>query len=345
MRPLNSVHHRLTPRSLPRQTGAGLIEFSAVAVPLLLAGLGSIEIAQWFYTKQAVSLALVQAARAGITEHASPGAIEAAFEQGLLPLFPGTAAQTSRQRLQQALARRTSATNQPPWQIEIIGPSALAFQDFNDSSLTIAQHNGLAAINNNYQAEQDRRNRNRGWIDGLGPLSGQSIYHANTLILRATYLHEPLVPGIKALIRLLPTGANSYGQHAMATSGYLPIQQEMQLTMQSHPLNWPDLLNRKVIKQSLTPQYAPALPATYCQGLWCLKSGAAQPFVAPASGLEETSGTAQNADAPGQSSVASTDMPGTGTPPGSTSDSPPGSGLDTAPDDPACGITLCCLGV
>src|SRR3546814_2598669 len=39
-----------------QQAGAGLIEFSIVAVPILLLGLGSIEVAHWLLTRQVVSL-------------------------------------------------------------------------------------------------------------------------------------------------------------------------------------------------------------------------------------------------------------------------------------------------
>src|SRR3546814_2801513 len=54
------------------QAGASLIEFSVVAVPILLLGLGSVDIASWFFTRQAVSLALLEAGRAGIVSHAHP---------------------------------------------------------------------------------------------------------------------------------------------------------------------------------------------------------------------------------------------------------------------------------
>lgn len=326
------------------QTGSSLIEFSIVAIPLLLVGLGSIEIAQWFFVKQAVSLALTEAARAGITRHASPDAIEAAFEYGLLPLYPATATQTSRQRLQQALARRSDmAMNLPPWQIEILSPTERAFRDFNDPQLTIGQERGLAAINNNYQAEQDQRHRARGWPNGLGPVSNLSIYQANTLTLKATYLHEPTIPGLKSLIRLLPTGSGSYAQYAMANGGYLPVQQEIQLTMQSHALNWPEPANRKVIKHAESQRYGIALPAASCQGIWCLGShlpGALEPptsAIIP-DGTAKTDTGAVNPDAAPGIKQANGDATN---PAGSQPDSP-FTDLTIAPDDPACGVTLCC---
>src|SRR5690606_35608988 len=70
------------------QQGAGIAEFVIVAIPVLFVTLGTIEIARWFLVRQAVGMALIEAARAGATEHAHPDAITAAFEQALLPLFP-----------------------------------------------------------------------------------------------------------------------------------------------------------------------------------------------------------------------------------------------------------------
>src|SRR3546814_16370410 len=69
------------PRRPPplRQSGSGAIEFAIIAVPMLLLGFGGTELAQWFYVKQAVSLALLDAARAGITQNARPQAIRQAF--------------------------------------------------------------------------------------------------------------------------------------------------------------------------------------------------------------------------------------------------------------------------
>lgn len=317
------------------QAGASLIEFSVAVIPVLLLGLGSIELAQWFYIKQAVSLALAEAGRAGIVAHASPASIEAAFEQALLPLFPPTTTQTSSQRLKQTLARRSTALAAPAWQIEILAPTALAFQDFQDRHLSISQQTGLPAINNNYQTEQDQRNHQRGWPGGLGPSSGQSIYEANTLVLRATYPQEPMLPGMKGLIRLLPGGGRSYGQHAMATAGYLPIQQEIRLVMQSHPLQWPDAASGKVVKPSSSHRFAAALPISTCTGLWCVDPVATQ---TPIAGNDNNPvHEADGSPAPSRPEVPDSEAPGHVRPEPTIPE--PG----VAPDDPACGITLCCV--
>src|SRR3546814_17182852 len=104
------------PRRPPplRQSGSGAIEFAIIAVPMLLLGFGGTELAQWFYVKQAVSLALLDAARAGITQNARPQAIRQAFETALRPLYPPTSRHSSAQRVQ-ALHDRLRAAGLVPW--------------------------------------------------------------------------------------------------------------------------------------------------------------------------------------------------------------------------------------
>jgi hypothetical protein len=332
MRPSTSRRHRLP--NAAKVSGSSLIEFSVAAIPVLLIGLGGIEAAQWFYIKQAISLALVQAGRAGIVEHANPQVIEAAFERALSPLYPPTAGRTSKQRMQAKFAQRSAKTGLPPWQIEIISPSAQAFQDFSDKQSLKGRQTGLAAINNSYQAEQDKRHRAKGWANGLGPRSGLSIHQANTLVLRVTYLHEPLLPGMRGLMRALSARTDSYASQSMARGGYLPITQRATLTMQSDPLDWPSPPSRKVIKAQAGPVAFMPYSVETCQGIWCLESGRLP--VAPPT-------TKVDAANPGSGSPpASADPPanqGPNAPPPVHAPSPEPS---VALDDPACGITLCC---
>ncbi|TAL75757.1 MAG: pilus assembly protein [Burkholderiaceae bacterium] len=313
------------------QAGYSLIEFSVVAAPLLMVGLGSVEVAQWFFTKQAISLALLEAGRAGITQHAHPRAIEMAFEQALLPLYPASKGLSSAQRLRQALDRRSQAIKNPPWRIEVLNPHAATFLDFANPHLAISAHHQLAAIDNNYQAEQHQRNIERGWSQGRGPASGLSVYEANTLVLRLTYLHEPALPGIKNLIRQLAPTSSGYGAQAMARAGYLPMQQELRLTMQSHALQWPASASSKVTGPvRATSDDMPA--ADPCTGIWCLPNDT-PPQTAPPS--TPVSGDAGVPDA-GDSWLS----PGAPQPP---QNAPPAGATTPPADDPACGITLCCL--
>lgn len=288
------------------QRGTSMIEFTIAAVPVLFLGLGSIELARWMLARQAISLALLQGARVASTEHGHPQALEQAFEDALLPLFAGGSRASRKLAQQSAFAGRSQRSGLPPWQVQVLSPSPLAFHDHADPALRIAGAAGRAAINNNYQFEQDQGKRARGWVEGRGPASGQSVFEANTLVLRLQYLHEPIVPGFKGLLSALGNKNGAYGQRALA-SGYLPIMHEIALGMQSHPVNW-------------------ALPASgkIVQGL---------PMLRAPDGSPGTPGP--TTPQPGN--------PSTLLPPGPADLPVPGEGLVPDPGDPACGLTLCCL--
>lgn len=318
-----------------------MAEFAIAAVPLMLLGLGCVETARWFYFKQALSLALLEAARAGSTQHAQPQAVQDAFETALRPLHPPTATHTAAERVRLALDERRRSTNQAPWRIRVVDPSAAAFTDFSDPGLDIDRQAGRRAINNNYQKEQHAAREARGWEGGVGPASGQTIYQANVLTLQLVYPLEPLVPGLRPLLQLLGAGSPGYPGRALA-GGFLPITQEIQLTMQSHPMEWPDLPDGTVIHGS-QPETAgqPHAPAS-CRGLWCPGGPAATPA---GSGANPPSGTTppstDAAPAPGPSGTAGGTGPGSGPP---DTDNGADGLVDTPPGDPACGVTLCCLG-
>src|SRR5690554_425888 len=288
------------------QRGTSMIEFTIAAVPVLFLGLGSIELARWMLARQAISLALLQGARAASIGHGRPRALEQAFEDALLPLFAGGNRASRKLAQQSAFAGRSQRSGLPPWQVQVLSPSPLAFHDHADPALRIAGAAGRAAINNNYQLEQDQGRRARGWAEGRGPASGQSVFEANTLVQRLQYLHEPIVPGFKGLLSALGNKSGAYSQRALA-SGYLPIMHEIVLGMQSHPVNWTLPASGKIIQGLPTPEVPDGLPGT------------------------PTPTTPQP------------DNPSTLLPP-SPADSPaPGDGLDPDPSDPACGLTLCCL--
>lgn len=323
------------------QRGTSLIEFTIVAVPLLLLGLGALEAALWFFTKQAISLALLQAGRAAIVDHANPRTIEAAFEQAMLPLYSATKPSSAQLRLQAALAQRTRLTGSAPWQIQRLSPTSAAFLDFGDPKLQVAGATGLAVINNNYLAEQHGRHQHGDHHHSRGSLSGLTIFQANTLVLRLHWLHQPVVPGISALLRLLGNPEGSYSQRAMALGGYLPLSQDISLVMQSHPVNWPALANGKVIGQEALPSpasdVANDLAGPLCTGsIWCMRAPMAW-------------GLPSRPDAGG---VGSSTPPTSPTPPDGTQPAPDSVIGDLTPDmdapkpgpdDMACGISLCCV--
>jgi len=319
--------NRPPPSQARRPAGAGAAEFLLAAIPLLLAGMGIVEFAQWFFVRQAVSLALLQAARAGSTQHASPQAIASAFEEALLPLHPAPSRQQSRLRLQRQMAGAGAALGGQPWLLEVRSPLPAAFQDFAAAGLRIPGAAGLSAIDNDYQAEQYERHRARGWPQGRGPVSGLTIFQANTLVLHLVYPYKPMAPGLGGLLRLLPASGQGYAGRVLA-AGYLPMRQEIQLTMQSHPVLWP--------METREPQAPPSAAA--CQGMWCPSAAAAPVWAGTPGG-----GPDQGADTP-----VSSWLPEPPAQPAAPSAPDPGPvhedaqpGLPGA-DDLACGISLCC---
>lgn len=317
------------------QRGASLIEFSLVAVPILLMGLGCVEVARWFQVRQFVDVALLQAARAGITGHARPQAIEAAFEQALLPLYASGPAASADSRMRADFARRGAVLGDAPWRIEILSPAKAAFADYADPGLAIARETGLAAINNDYQAEQHQRYLGQG--RPLGAASGLTIYQANVLALRLTFPHRPLVPGVAALLRQLGDPAGSYASRAMALGGYLPMVRELRLGMQSHPVDWPKGHGGKVVMPWVDEGAVPAgIPVAACHGLWCLGpvgAGGSAEGAPP-----ELSASPEPLPQDG-SAVASGGAPQAGSSP----PDPEVPGYTIEPGDPACGVTLCCV--
>lgn len=218
--------------------GQGSVEFLLAAVPILLMGLGGIEAVHWYFVRQAVSLALLQAGRAAITQQADPVALDHAFAQALLPLYAAPAPQQAQARLQRAMQRRTHATLLPAWRIRLVSPSLAGFQDFASSAPELARSDALPVIDNDYLHEQHQRRMAQGWPQGRGPNSGQNTLQVNTLVLRLTWLHEPLLPGVRNLMRQLAPDDTRYGSLAMKRGGFVPVQREIALVMQSHAVAW-----------------------------------------------------------------------------------------------------------
>lgn len=315
------------------QAGAGMVEFSIVALPLLMLGLGSVEASHWFYTRQALSLALLDAGRAAITDHNRAARIITTFETSLRPLYAKAGPADTTQRLQQALDSRQSRMQDKPWQIEVLSPSASAYADFSDTGLRIDDASGRPAINNHYLAEQDDRNRKKGWAHGQGPVSGQTIYDANTVVLRLSWLHEPRLPMMRPLLRTLGNTHGSYRQRGFA-QGYLPMTRQITMLMQSHPVHWHDDPSGKVI-------YRPENDTgTLICRTWLCNTTTDAPLA--------TFGTSL----PGSSDESITTSPDLAHPDHSNPTVPAGESRhgDTAAgtpevdtNDPACGAVLCCV--
>lgn len=304
-------------RTRRRQRGIATLEFLIVALPLLSVGLGSVEFAHWQLTRQAVDYALMEAAREGAVTHGDPAAMRRRFDAALLPLFGGG---TSRDTLAEAAARMAAHaarieadTGTAAMRLTVLGPGKASFSDFADA--TLASQFGRRTINNDYLAEAHARDVERGWPAGRGPSSGQDRFDANLLRLRLSYLHAPLLPGVRSLVQTLSAVTDAgtedtYSTQARARAGMLIMTREFSILMQSHPVEWG--------------------VDTY-KAAW---------------------GAAQMADAPmwagtvGAIGALPASTPTTPTtPPATTSVTPPWSPTSpgtVAPGDPACGVTVCC---
>lgn len=221
-----------------REHGAAMLEFTIISVALLFLALLGPEAARWHMTRQIAYMALTEAARAAATDHIRPSSLQHAFEQALLPLHasPG-GPQHAMQAQQRAFTKVATLTRLPAWRIEVLQPDASAFIDFGTQRLDIPDNAQLTAIDNTYQAERHAAHL-KTKPDGIGKASGLTIFQANTLRLRLTYLLEPLNPLVRRVLQILGNPQGGYGQQAMARAGVLPIVLELDMDMQSHPLNW-----------------------------------------------------------------------------------------------------------
>ncbi|CAM3436071.1 TadE family protein [Bordetella flabilis] len=309
-----------------------MVEFATAALPLLVAGLLVVEAARWHVVRQILNLALLDAARAGATAHARPQVIDDAFEHGLLPLFvPPGQHRSAHARMRADLLEVTRRTGLLPWRIDILAPSGTAYADFGDAALRVDGARGLPVINNDYQAEQHARRRSQGWHDGRGPLSGQTIFEANTLRLRLTYIHAPLVPAVRAVLRAI--GAAAPMDQAALRAGMLTMVMEMALPMQSHPVHWPAPQGSY---RAARAALGTADPRTRRPGQ---QDGRWAPFAAPVGAGSERrlpTAPAPRAWPPPQASVAPT-VASRLTAPGPAGDA--ASDLHPA----ACGVLLCCV--
>ena len=217
--------------ALARQRGLAMMEFLIIVLPLLFATMCSFEASRWYMAREAVSLALLEAGRAGSVNHARPQTIEDAFLAALSPLYaPAGAFRSPQERMRHQQKQFEQNSGQLAWEIAITHPGVAEFADFMQKDLPIAIQTGNPAINNHYQRRQHEQYPQ-------GHVSGGTIYDANTLQLQARYLYVPVVPGMQTLLRTL-FGAIDPSESPLATHGVLPISAAMTIEMQSHPVLW-----------------------------------------------------------------------------------------------------------
>jgi hypothetical protein len=245
----------------PRPNGAAIVEFTIIVFPLLLCAMLLVEAARWQNVREVCQLALLEAARAGSTNHLRPAAITAAFEEAMLPLFvPAGRFPNASARMRDAWHAIARDSRSPAWRIEVLDPSPQAFARYANPLLHVKGAGHHRVVRNDYQAEAHKRTNTGmdasddsdsgggGGGGGGGSGSGSAtIFDANTLRLTLTYLHRPLFPPLRVLFRALGDAKGDYGAQAMARAGLVPITIELAIEMQSHPVQWNQSMHGPIV--------------------------------------------------------------------------------------------------
>ncbi|MDQ2140318.1 hypothetical protein RBI14_19335 [Alcaligenaceae bacterium B3P038] len=302
-------------------------------MPILLAGAAIIEVARWQAARMMAGMALLEAARAASTQHGNPDALQSAFEHALRPWFAASGSNgdsANRQRTRFAAIEAQLA--QAPYRVQIDAPNDSHFARFADPTLKLAAAGSRKIINADYVAEQHARSKSR------RAASGDTIFDATTLKLRLTYLHAPIVPGVRAIVQILGSSSDAFGTQAIA-KGFIPIRRDIALEMHSHPVQWTTVnhaMARVVHTRTSSSPTLPPTSATPPTWQWGTPS-----ITHPGAGA--TPPADHGSEGPDAwRPIAEPDVPTTDPPPGA-GDDPSGAGSegDSSPD-PACGTVICC---
>jgi len=235
------------------QQGATALESSLVCIPLVLFAALLLELTHSQHVRHIAQLALYEAARAGSVSGAHPDEIDQAFSTAILPLFVPAGRHGSSAKRRNAGAQKIAhETGLSLWQIETLNPDPFVFRDFSDAPLS--RKLGRRALRNDYLSEQHQAHIRQGWLHGLGPHSGLTIFEANTLRLKLNLLYKPLTPGIAFILKKM--GARRLDRTGLAwQKGYLVTVQVIEVVMQSHAQAWSQTPQhtQRVTKQAITP--------------------------------------------------------------------------------------------
>ncbi|WP_124082192.1 TadE/TadG family type IV pilus assembly protein [Pigmentiphaga humi] len=221
------------PRSRPA-AGAAMVEFTIIALPLLFLACAAFETGRWMLARQAVGYALFETARVGTVAGADPAAMAEAFERALAPAL-GVDGQADPGALAEAVGKKmqawADAHGMPMARIEQLNPIPASFDDFPDVPARTGQARQLDHDHLRLRHDTVYLSRYR---NGVGPRSGQTVFQANTLVLRLTYLHAPYWPVMRALLRQL-AGADERDAYVRRAreAGLVVIRKDIAMPMQS----------------------------------------------------------------------------------------------------------------
>jgi hypothetical protein len=203
-----------------------MVEFTLVAPLLLLMGAAVLQYVLFFNARNLVNHAATMAVRAGSVQQGRWAAMHHAYTAALVPLYGGG---TNTTELQAAYQRAQSAV-QGRVRMEWLSPSADAFADWADATLTQA-NGGVRTIPNGSLGLRSPTQ--------TGPRSGSTIHQANVLELRITQGYELKVPLIANtllfMLRWLDDGQDPFVSQ-LYQQGHIPLVVQARLHMQTDTL-------------------------------------------------------------------------------------------------------------
>ena len=232
------------------QRGAAIVETCLVLIPLMLTAALALEISHSQQVRHVALLALYEAARAGSVAGANQQIVNQTFKQAILPSYAARGIhQSPADRLESHAKKILRVTGLRRWEIDVMNPNISVFKDFSHTELS--KKLGRAALRNDYLVEQHQHNIRRGWPEGRGPISRQTIFEANTLRLHLSLIYRPLVPGTGMILKILSrTRADRTG--IAWSKGYLVANLTTEVMMQSHAQQWETIQGEYTTKHSQT---------------------------------------------------------------------------------------------
>lgn len=205
-----------------RQRGSATIEFVAAAMLVVLPLVGAIfEGAQLAISRQLLTVAAVEAARAGAVTHGDLGTMRRRLARGLVPLLGAPIPGTEDRAALDAYARALLEVQRPDLtRFRVDRPTAASFADF------AVEANGDRQIPNDGDA----------LMQGRGRASGLTLAQSNILAIRVRYCRRLVVPVLDEMITaaLLGSGfsADPFDQVCLV-QGRVPIEVRATVHMQS----------------------------------------------------------------------------------------------------------------
>jgi len=180
-----------------------MVEFAIVSPFALLFVLGIIQLGLMYTAKQIVNEGAFLAARAGAVQNAQLEKMTDTMVRALLPFYQDTSNSDDLTRLTAALAGATTDTTCVPLaqcflKVDVINPTAAAFEDFGITSAASGGHTYIPNDNLEFRSHTV-----------TGASSGLSIQDANALRIKVTYGYELKVPLMKAVFNAVMCGVST----------------------------------------------------------------------------------------------------------------------------------------